>query len=162
MSIVKCHECGKEVSDTAKACPHCGAAVKKKAGMLGIIFVSLIGFAIFQSILSSSSAPPPVPKTNAEKQRDSETEIAFQKVVVVLKSIQQSARNPDSIKWESILADDGANTICVEFRAQNGFGGINKEFAVYANGTLSQAPTAWNKHCANKRFNDMDHARFAL
>lgn len=27
--LIKCYECGKEVSDTAKHCPHCGAKVKK-------------------------------------------------------------------------------------------------------------------------------------
>jgi rRNA maturation endonuclease Nob1 len=25
MALVKCYECSKEISDTAKACPHCGA-----------------------------------------------------------------------------------------------------------------------------------------
>lgn len=29
MAIQKCHECGKDVSTTAKACPNCGASVKK-------------------------------------------------------------------------------------------------------------------------------------
>lgn len=28
--LINCKECGKEVSDTAKACPHCGAKVKKE------------------------------------------------------------------------------------------------------------------------------------
>ena len=28
--LINCNECGKEVSDTAKACPHCGAKVKKE------------------------------------------------------------------------------------------------------------------------------------
>lgn len=28
--IIKCHECGKEVSDGAKKCPHCGCKVKSK------------------------------------------------------------------------------------------------------------------------------------
>lgn len=29
MALIKCKECGQEVSDTAKVCPHCGAAVVK-------------------------------------------------------------------------------------------------------------------------------------
>ena len=28
--LINCKECGREVSDTAKACPHCGAKVKKE------------------------------------------------------------------------------------------------------------------------------------
>ena len=29
MALIPCHECGKEISDQAEACPHCGAPVKK-------------------------------------------------------------------------------------------------------------------------------------
>lgn len=28
MSMIQCHECGKDISDTANACPHCGAPLK--------------------------------------------------------------------------------------------------------------------------------------
>lgn len=30
MALIKCPECGKEISDKAAACPNCGAVVKKK------------------------------------------------------------------------------------------------------------------------------------
>ena len=30
MAMIKCSECGNEVSTTADSCPHCGANVKKK------------------------------------------------------------------------------------------------------------------------------------
>ena len=29
MALINCHECGKEISDQAEACPNCGAPVKK-------------------------------------------------------------------------------------------------------------------------------------
>ena len=29
MTLIKCKECGQDLSDTAKTCPHCGAAVVK-------------------------------------------------------------------------------------------------------------------------------------
>ena len=28
MALIKCKECNKEVSDTAKTCPHCGYKLK--------------------------------------------------------------------------------------------------------------------------------------
>lgn len=31
MALIKCHECGKEISDLAKTCPHCGAPTNPKA-----------------------------------------------------------------------------------------------------------------------------------
>lgn len=29
MAIVNCKECGKEISDMAQTCPHCGVVIKK-------------------------------------------------------------------------------------------------------------------------------------
>jgi len=29
MAIIKCPECGKEISDKAEKCPHCGVKIKK-------------------------------------------------------------------------------------------------------------------------------------
>ena len=31
MSLIKCKECGKEISDLAASCPHCGAPLKAAA-----------------------------------------------------------------------------------------------------------------------------------
>lgn len=31
MALIKCHECGKEISDLAKTCPHCGAPTNPTA-----------------------------------------------------------------------------------------------------------------------------------
>ena len=45
MAIQVCAECGKDVSTTAKSCPHCGAPQKKSGGTLGAVF--LIVLAVF-------------------------------------------------------------------------------------------------------------------
>lgn len=42
MALGKCKECGAQVSSNAKACPSCGAKVKKKAGLLAWLFVIVI------------------------------------------------------------------------------------------------------------------------
>lgn len=44
-------------------------------------------------------------------------------------SIKRSLRNPDSVKWEEILATLDGSTVCMKYRAQNGFGGMNREAA---------------------------------
>ena len=31
MALIKCHECGKEISDLAKTCPNCGAPTNPTA-----------------------------------------------------------------------------------------------------------------------------------
>ena len=48
MALIKCNECGVQISDAAAACPHCGAPVPKKppTGWLvwpvGIVFVLVV------------------------------------------------------------------------------------------------------------------------
>ena len=32
MALIKCPECGKEISDKAKTCPNCGCPIKKITG----------------------------------------------------------------------------------------------------------------------------------
>lgn len=42
MAVGKCKECGGQVASSAKACPHCGAKVPKKVGVLGWLVVLLV------------------------------------------------------------------------------------------------------------------------
>ena len=58
MALIKCYECGKEISDTADKCPHCGApkpnAVGNAVGIaLGCISAipNLIGVAVSIGII---------------------------------------------------------------------------------------------------------------
>ena len=37
MAMIKCHECGREISDSADRCPHCGRASKKHEMDLALI-----------------------------------------------------------------------------------------------------------------------------
>ena len=46
MSLVKCRECGNEISNDAKTCPKCGARTRKATGLANII-----GGVIFSLIL---------------------------------------------------------------------------------------------------------------
>ena len=53
MALIKCKECGKEISDSVKSCPHCGYVYKKTKEMTTmkvvriIIIVALVGIALF-------------------------------------------------------------------------------------------------------------------
>lgn len=37
MALIKCPECGQEVSDTAKSCPHCGYKIKSNNPILSFL-----------------------------------------------------------------------------------------------------------------------------
>jgi RNA polymerase subunit RPABC4/transcription elongation factor Spt4 len=43
MSLSKCKECGNDVSNQAKTCPHCGAGVRKSRWGVVILFVLIVG-----------------------------------------------------------------------------------------------------------------------
>lgn len=161
MALVTCKECGKEHSAQSAKCPHCGFKRPKPVGVLGIVVAGLFAYGVFSYISGSPKASPP-PKTPDQMAAEAKSEAAFQKVVLAIKAIKTTARNPDSIKFESISANIDASVICIEYRGQNGFGGFTKEFTVLANSKASQKPEAWNKHCANKPLRDMTHATHAL
>lgn len=45
MALIECHECKREISDAAKACPHCGAKKPKSRALLyAIIGIPVIFF----------------------------------------------------------------------------------------------------------------------
>lgn len=65
MAMTKCKECGKDISDTAKTCPHCGAStspildtvssVGETAGSLGSLLL-LIGIIIIAAVVLTTCA----------------------------------------------------------------------------------------------------------
>ena len=56
MALIKCRECGNDVSTAAKACQKCGAKPKRKTGTTGWLFLA-IGGAFVYWMLSGASSP---------------------------------------------------------------------------------------------------------
>ena len=71
-------------------------------------------------------------------------------------------RDPDSLKWDRILANQDGTVVCVTYQGRNGFGGMNFEHVAYTQGSISQSKDAWNKSCAEKSLYEMKHAQYAL
>lgn len=161
MTLMKCDECGGDVSSEAKACPKCGAKPRQSGGIWIVLFLSFIGYLVYTLFSTPATPPrtPPSPEEIALKQRE---EATFQKVAIMAASIKKNLREPESVKWEIILSDDDANVMCFGYRARNGFGGMTNEHITVAKGKASRDASAWNKYCANKPLNDMIHVRQAL
>lgn len=69
MALVKCKECGREMSSEAKACPQCGHVVKR-TGLVTKIVAALFGIGILTSIVGSlMNSHEESKKTEAEAQR---------------------------------------------------------------------------------------------
>ena len=61
--------------------------------------------------------------------------------------LKQIVRNPDSLVIEQANASDDGKLLCVTYRAQNGFGGMNRETGTWYDGAPHPDAAYWNKHC---------------
>jgi hypothetical protein len=158
MALTKCSECGHDISTEAKSCQNCGAKPKKHVGILGytllglfILFVIMVANGSNDNNSSTQTSPP-----------DPMSEQRFQKTLMAATAVKQSLRNPASVIWDDIFTNQDGSSICVKYRAQNGFGGMNIEHVVFVNGKPYQTNQAWNKHCVGNNFFDEKYVRNAL
>jgi hypothetical protein len=158
MALTKCHECGREISSESKTCPLCGAKAKKPTGMAVKILAVLFAIGLFGMIIRGSEETADQPSSP----QDPLKEMRYEKTAIAAKTLKNAMRNPDSFQVESILASDDAGIVCVRYRSQNGFGGMNREYVVYRNGKPSQNREVWNKYCTDMPLNDMTYVRTAL
>jgi len=150
MALIKCKECGKDVSDNAPACPSCGSKLKPKTKVLTWLVVGTMGVVLMAAIFSNSDKPtpnagaskPPVPRVKTKE--DLRLELAIEGA----KEIKKLMRDPDSLKFESIGVNDDASTACYVYRAKNGFGGLTKEIMVFHNRKASQDAADFKKYCS--------------
>ena len=95
--FIKCKTCGKEVSKTAKSCPHCGEKLKKLSVIhwVGIVLLSLfvIGLINAPDKNEQSSSSEPVAKVSAKTKVQPADEIQFISVVEKYVSGFQEAKN---------------------------------------------------------------------
>ena len=61
--------------------------------------------------------------------------------------ITDAARNPDSVSFSYDGVNEDATTVCVRYRAQNGFGGMNQEYVAFHNFVPKQSASFWNRNC---------------
>jgi hypothetical protein len=168
MALTKCKECGNEVSTTAKTCPKCGAKAPKKMGLFAKIALGFIGLTFVMAFFGSRDRAPVAPATpsatsapaSAKASPQADEAAAKEKknsdrawrAVAAMATIKQGLRNPASVQWGEIRADETGNTVCIEYRAQNGFGGLNLERATAIGPSLSTRVEDWNNHCVQSLY----------
>jgi hypothetical protein len=161
MAMISCGECGASVSTEAKICPGCGASRKvfrRPAGArkpmsfmkkLGIGSAALIGLSVIQAATGGGEAVQA--ETPQEKQSKQRGYAAY----LSAKALKASLRNPDTLDFSEILANEDGSVICMTYRAQNGFGGMNLDRIVFKGGEPSQARASWRANCTNKMLFDV-------
>ena len=167
MPIVKCHECGKDVSTQAKTCPSCGVKVKKPTSRaLKLIGLACVIGVIGTAITGNNSPPPqqsPEPSRSAgltPEQRASEDaakskrDLQLQTAAAVAQRLKRATKDPAAFELTSLVVKpDGA--ACYEYRAKNSYGAILPSSAILTTKgkVLLQEHdgntfvSAWNKAC---------------
>jgi hypothetical protein len=90
----------------------------------------------------------------AAKKRQDE---AVNRAAIGARILKKATRNPDAFKLESAYVIHGSGAVCYEYRAQNGFGGMNAGQAVlssdgkkFLTNEMNGFTRLWNQECANK------------
>lgn len=170
MALVKCKECGSEVSDKAQSCPKCGAPIivsiptKKKTSMLtwtvgGVIALIFYGAISGHNSTTSSSISEPqqaqeqLAKIEADNKKSNEN---IDNAIQASHFLKKSLRDPDSLQYDHVIATENG-TICYEYRAKNGFGGVNRGKAFYLPkedkfrmSEMDSFGKTWKRECAGK------------
>jgi hypothetical protein len=75
VALIRCRECGNEVSTEAQSCPHCGAVIKRKKsclGCAGVAFLILIIFGVVCSLVEKGTWSPPTSSRSGESPTSSQ------------------------------------------------------------------------------------------
>lgn len=136
MALMTCHECGAEVSTAAKSCPHCGARGKafrgrRKLGLvpkvlLGFLGVGMIGAAVSEAI------HPHEEQTAAQDAEHKATSERDTNIVTYARSLKAWVRNPDTLVYEHVRSNPDGKLVCFKIRAQNGFGGMDRQTIAFS------------------------------
>ena len=155
----KCPQCAETVKEDAKVCRFCGFQFQPQAvrrtrtrmpsGCLVVIIAIVVIVGLMRLHWPENGSPDVASNasstnTAAESPEDSRrTGLAF----AAGQQLAATARNPDSLVIEQAIASDDGHLLCVRYRAQNGFGGMNRETAAWYDGTPHLDAAYWNKHC---------------
>lgn len=162
-----CGGCGTRAPINAVACPGCGEKFKKKSGR-PIILVAIAIFIVAVVFLQQGpsnvadakpSAPPLTSEqvaANALKSKQEDARLSG--VIAAMRVVKKHLRDPDSLQWAEIGANDDGSVICMRYRAKNGFGGMNVEVASVAKNTLQIGAAAWKRDCTKSPLHDMSFA----
>lgn len=141
MALIQCKECGKEISSTAKKCPHCGFVNKelkeekinngKKFIKKNIKIISIVAIVLLAIIIGVIAYNKKAEKEKIEEQIQAETLTEDEKMVVkIVKDYKSALKNPESLQVFEIRKYD--KFVLMDTSGQNGFGGNTRSIVSYS------------------------------
>ncbi len=96
MAVLKCPDCGRDVSGSLKACPHCGRKIEKPTDLITttISIGMFIGIILFV-LVSLFSSPPETPAEKVRKQERDKPIEAFSMAQVMIEDLLKAPSTAD-------------------------------------------------------------------
>jgi len=160
LAIKACKECGKDVSTTARSCPHCGAKRPRQVGFFGILLALFFGWLVYsctgtkhQAEIAEQAKTPA--EVTAESKEKSAARKRFAAAMVAEEKIKKVVLDPTSVRFRQLRVSADAAIICAEFVASNGFGGASSEQLIWVNGNPYRGAEAWIENCKSATFDHL-------
>ncbi len=142
-NIKQCKSCASDIKAEASICPVC----KKKQGMglLKKIGLGFLGLVVLGSIFDHQK-PPQAPKTPEEIAAEKKASEYRSRIREAQAEAKRVTNNPDSFKPDQAgVTQDG--TVCITFRAANGFNAIVPGVGYERGGVLRFDAEGFKRHC---------------
>ncbi|MCK9386052.1 MAG: zinc ribbon domain-containing protein [Nevskia sp.] len=160
MALIKCRECGKDISTDAKACPHCGAKPPYRPSLAFVVIAGLLIVFGIKSAFTETGTTGKVQTAEeiaAKEAADMRTKMAY----VMIRKVKNSLREPESLDVIEVFSNEKADLLCMKYRARNGFGGYSVGLYVIGEFGDSDSVKAWNAMCLKEMY-DVTSAKYLL
>lgn len=156
MSLVKCKECGGQLSTTAISCPHCGAKTPKRRGLVSWLILGIIGIGVINITVAMLTKAPVDPAVEAEERRkQAATDKLMSALISAQREVKEQLKDPDSARF-GVVTLGRNNYVCGYVNAKNSFGAYSGEreflsaepyIAAWINDSSEAFKESWAKNC---------------
>ena len=151
-----CSTCGASIAKSAKSCPSCGARTKKpiyKNVFFWIVIV--IALVITISIISSMNIISSELTKTIESEQEETTAISLSDFELcaeyAVAKLRTNLKNPGSLMVHSLYgveAEDNTYYFCIDYSAENGFGGMNRD-KFYLHASKGEEENTFSNYAVN-------------
>jgi hypothetical protein len=127
--------------------------VPDKVKIFLIYAAVLIGIGFIGYVIEGSNSTPAQPM-------DYKHSLNIVRATATARSLKKAMRDPDSFKLSIVRIVDKTDAICYEYRARNGFGGLDIGQAVvspkgtFRTNEMDGFNSLWNRECAHQQGTD--------
>lgn len=155
MSLMKCKECGAEISNTAKSCPSCGAVQKKGRSALKWVFW-ITTFLVFIAVFSDDG------RNSSSTQGSSDASEREKEDVWMVKgqeAVRAKLKDGESARFEGVFfhrGQDGMPMTCGKVNSKNSLGAYGgyqrfvsagREDLTFLEEEVTDFQEVWNRLC---------------